>query len=201
MQVQVQQAHRRRVFLVDIGQFPGQVDGKRRGPGAASHALHGKEHMILDIGGCGLDRVGTFRDMAADLGRGGCVRPDPLQRIVKRVFGQRVGHEIIGPRLQQFVQPGGADILGDQHHLDVLGFRQPDDRADKLDIGLVLIVNGDRHEFKGFAVGLVQKGLRLHETQIAPGLAQFRLNVVNQQVKCLHIARDCAGYDRCWIRL
>ena len=157
--------------------------------------------MIPDIRGRGLNRCGPFRDMAADFMGRGRVRPDPLERVVKGVLGQRVGHEIIGPRLQQFVQRGGADIFGDQHHLDVLGLRQTDDRADQLDIGLILIVNRDGNKFKGFAVGLVQKGLGLHETEIPPGFSQFGFNIINQKVKCLHVPRDGAGNDRCWIRL
>ncbi len=94
-----------------------------------------------------------------------------------------------------------ADLIGDQHHLDVPGAGGADDVGDPRQIGLVLGIDGNGHEFQRGSIGQFQKRQGFVERQIAPAFAHLDFHVVDQHLEVLHIARDRACDDRCRIRL
>jgi hypothetical protein len=58
-----------------------------------------------------------------------------------------------------------------------------------------MAVHGHGHEFQVVAVGLLQKDQGIVKRQISPVLAQFSLHIIDEQLKVLHIARDCARHN------
>ena len=97
----------------------------------------GKHHAVavaLGLEGRGVRlsrrRLPRLRRRQPGPGRPGCGLAHAFDRIVQRAFGQRVGHEIIGPQPQQLVQRDRADLIGDQHDLDRLGLGRADDLGD-----------------------------------------------------------------------
>ena len=223
LEIQIDQADRRRFLLVHIGQFPGQVHRQRGRAGAARHGLHGKQHAILAADGGGQRRCGCRgggfrggRDRGC-LNRGfsrSCRRcrhghrglchtltgPNAFHRLVESLLGQRVGHEIIGSGLQQTVQNGRADVLGHEDDLDVAFLGLFDDADDQFDVLFIFVIDRKGHEFQIFCLRLRKESLGLHEIEVAPGFAQFGFDVIDQQVERLHVAGDGARHDRCGVR-
>ena len=125
----------------------------------------------------------------------------PFNRFVQRAFGQGVRHKIITPKAQQLVQRYRAYLIGNKHNLDALGLGHFNDIGDARKIGLVLMINGNRHKFQHRCFGLVQKRSGIFKRKITPAFAKFQFHIVDQQIKILHIARNCARNNRCRFRL
>jgi hypothetical protein len=151
LQIEVDQADAGRFLLVDIGQFPGEVDGKRRGARAAREVLHGEDRAL----------AAHVRPAVVRRGVGGCRARggvggeflDALDGVMQRAVGQRVGQEIVGAELQQLVQRAGRHGIGDDDHARTAQLRGADQLAQHADVGFVLGRDGEAMKTSSSASG------------------------------------------------
>ena len=121
---------------------------------------------------------------------------DAFDRLFQGTVGQRIGHEIIGTQAKQLMQAGGADLVGDEDHLDMALGGGADHLGDAGQIALVFAIDGDGHEFEAGGIGLGEEFAGILEGEVAPGFAEFEFHVVDQQIEILDIPRDGAGQNR-----
>ncbi len=189
LQVEIEEAHPRRRGLVDIGELPGEVDGQRARPGAAGEPVHRHHDRAMPAG-----RAGSA---ALTGGGGGLDRPcEAGHRGLQLALGQGVGNERLGPEAQQPVQRGRANVLRDEDHLDPEAPGGGDDGAHGVEIVRVLRIDGDGQMLQMRRLGLAEESRGLGEVEIAPGLGEHLVHVVDQQVERLDVARDGARPQR-----
>ena len=125
----------------------------------------------------------------------------PFDRVVQRAVGERIGDEFLGPELEQLVQRDRADLLGDHQNLDALLDRDLNEIGDGRQLVLVILIDGQCHEFQGIGIGLPQEHRSVAEGQVAPAFAALGLHVFDEKIEILYIPADRAGHDRRWVWL
>ena len=203
LEVQIQKADARRVFLADIRQFPGEVAGERGRPNPSCHAVNGQYDRVAVTSGLKTGLAGLFvvlANLRCYVGRRFRLA-GAFDRLVQRTFGQGVRYEVIGPQPQQLMQRNGADVMRDQDDFDALRLCRGDNSGDPVQIGCVLGIHRDRNEFQRRTFGLVEKNQGILEREVAPFLAKLDLHIIDEDLKILHIARDCAGDNRRGFRM
>jgi hypothetical protein len=115
---------------------------------------------------------------------------------MQRPVRERVGQEVVRAEPQELVQRGGRDAVGHDDHADAARLRGPDHLAEEAHVGLVLGGDGQRDEHEVVRLGLLEKGARLFEAEVAPAFAELGFHVLDQEIETMHVARHRAGDDR-----
>ena len=114
---------------------------------------------------------------------------------MQRIFGQRIGHEIICASAQQLMQQNRRQGFGDQQDTDGFRGRPFDDHADQVGLRFVVIIQRDGQQFQIGRFRVIQKRDRFDKPQLAPGFGKFCFHVLDQQIEVLHVSTNRAGLD------
>jgi len=112
----------------------------------------------------------------------------PFDGLVQRMFRQRVGHEIIGPKAQQLVQRDRANFFRNQDYMHATFARRGDDARDACQVVFVLAVDCNRDKTQLRRFGLVEKQDGVLKAEVTPAFAHFGFHVFDQKVEVCYIA-------------